>query len=321
VQPYYPYGPFSTIPSYQSAAGARIPAEQVIRIKNAHPILRYDGYAVLTALQRQVDTVDAIDAARWQTQMKGVDPIVSLEFDPAVLDPSQTDMVRLREQLENLYAGPLGKKVWLNPVGSKLTKINNTPTEMAWQEGWDQLVSMVLAAYGVPKSVAGLQDDVSYATLYSSLKQFYVLSLNPLLKKISDKFNKHLLNPYYGDDLYLDLKGQKITDDELLEKQLDTNIKAGNVQTVDEYRKLRGWKPLGGPKGEAFVGKGTLSNPGVRETLETIDEDQAAVNNSRPVNRAGEGSLPPRKKMDSDRLATLIDRAKLNGVAHTNGRI
>lgn len=321
IQPYYPYGPFSTVPSCQSAAGARIPAEQIIRIKNAHPFLRYDGYAVLTALNRQIDTIDAIDLSRWQTQTKGVDPTLALEFDPSIIDPSQTDMARLREQIENLYAGPLGKRIMLNPVGTKVTKISQSPADMAWQEGWSQLVDFVLAAYGVPKAVAGLQDDVSYSTLYSSLKQYYTLSLNPLLRKIGDKLNKHLVTPFFGDDLYVTLTGQQIEDADLLERQLATDATMG-VRKRNEIRKLRGLEPLEGPEGEELVGAGAQKATPSADPFggPTRDEDFAAVENTRPDPTVSEGSLPP-KTIRPNRLADVLERYKTNGVIYTNGKV
>ena len=315
IQPYFPHGPFSTIPSYQSAAGARIPAEQIIRIKNHHPVLRYDGYAVLTALQRQVDTIEAIDLARWNTQQKGVDPTIAMDFDPELYNPDTTDFKRLRLQLEALYAGPNGAgRILFNPLGSKVTRVSNTPMEMAWQEGWAQLVGMAMAAYGTPNSVAGLQDSTSYATLFAALRQFYLISLNPLLRKIADKFSKHLIRPYFGEELYLLLTGQKITDEDLLERQLSNDDKVG-IRTKNERRQLRGLKPVQGGD-DQWIG----SPEQVRVTEQISDdgslEADPHVERTRPENEQAVSSLGPQKTMvQGERLATLLDDMKHRGVA------
>ncbi len=320
IQPYYPYGPFSTVPSYQSAAGARIPAEQIIRIKNPHPILRYSGYAVLTAMQRQVDTTDAIDISRWNTQQKGVDPTVAFNFDPELFNPESTDLNRLRMQLEALYSGPNNAgRIMFNPLGSTVTRISQTPQEMGWTEGYAQLLEFILAAYGVPKSVAGLQDAASFSTLYSALRQFYLISLNPHLKKISDKLTKALVKPYYGENLYMTLKGQRITDDDLLVKKFQT-VLPYNVVRRNELRKWMDMGPIEGKEGDEFIGKEDA--PTIRfaddnfvETSEGIPVADPAVEQARPNNPQGEGSLGPRKSYKPDRLATLLDRAKSNGHA------
>lgn len=316
IQPYYPYGPFSTVPSYQSAAGARIPAEQIIRIKNHHPVLRYDGYAVLTAMQRQMDVVESIDLARWTTQQKGVDPTLSVEFDPEVYNPDVTDFKRLRVQLEALYAGPQNAgKLMFNPIGSKLSKVSNSPSEMAWQEGWEQLVKFVLAAYGTPSAVTGMADASSYASLYASLRQFHLISLCPLLSKIDTKFTSQLLRPYYGEDLYLQLKARNITDEDMEIKKLSMVLPA-NVLRRNELRKFLDLAPIKGPEGDEWVGKASIKeeapapNPEQAHEVEQMD---------RPENPQGQGSAPGQRmkahKIREDKLATLLDDMKHKGLA------
>jgi len=300
------YGPFTTLPNYRSAAGAIIPADQVIRIKNHHPILRYDGYAVLTALSLQIDTIEAIDRSRWNTQQKGVDSSIAMGFDPQVFNPDETDLNRLRVQLEALYAGPANVgKILFNPYGTTITKLSNTPMEMAWQEGWSQLVDFALACYGVPRSVASLQDAVNYATFFAALKQFYLLSLNPLLRKIAGKFNKHLVRPYHGPDLLLELIAQKITDEELLERQLANDDRVG-LRTVNERRKLRDLEPVKEPWGDerVFVTSKPESDPD-EEDQPDHDHD---VERTRPRNPEGRGSVGPRKS-----LLDALERHKTNG--------
>lgn len=321
VQPYYPYGPFSTVPSYQSAAGARIPAEQVIRIKNPHPILRYDGYAVLTAIRRQVDTVDAIDFARWSTQQQGVDTSLVLQFDPEVYQiDNQPDLNRLRVQFESMYSGPRNASRFLPlPVGTTATKLQNSPSEMAWQEGWRQLLDFTLAAYGTPAPIAGLSDASTYATLYASLRQFNLISLNPHLLKVQNKLNSGLVHQYFGHDLYLKLDSQAINDEDMKLKWYGLGTACKAVKK-NELRAAMGLPKEDGPEGEAWCG------------MDAIEEDQSGdgtppasdpdVERNRPVNPQGQAAskmLPPAKlfshQYQSDRLAEVLDRGKINGHA------
>lgn len=332
IQPYYPYGPFSTIPSYQSAAGARIPAEQIVRIKNIHPLLRYDGYAVLTAIQRHVDTVNMIDFARWSVQQRGIDPTVAMTFDPALFNPQTTDLVRIRKQIEAVAAGPANAgKILFNPLGGTISKISNTPSEMAWKEGWEQLMSFELACFGTPKAVAGLNDDTSYANLYASLKQSNILTMAPLLGRICRPMNKQVVRPWFGKDLYLKMEPQRIDDRDLLEKQLQTDLQA-KIRRKNEWRVLRGLPPIEGPEGDEWVGPGPLEQkPGMdamasqQQPLASTkigDKDESRLQMHRdeiqgkPTNATdGRGSLGSRKSYDADRLADILDRAKVNGHA------
>lgn len=329
-------GPFSSIPSYQSAAGARIPAEQIIRINAIqHPLLRYAGYSVLTAMSRQVDTVEAIDLARWNVQQKGVDASIVITFDPQLLNPNQVDLDRLRKQIEAVASGPTNAgKILFAPTGGDVSRISNTPAEMAWVEGWSQLVDFGLAAFGTTKSVAGMQSDDSFGSLTARLKQYDILSLGPHLRKIARKMTKNLIRPYFGDLLYMLLKAERIDDKDLLEKQLATNIAAGNVMKVNEFRKLRGLPPVPGPDGEAMIGMGKgqqqpggiigdkdapggVPNQGGGDR-KPMDPERRELERQRPKVPGGEGTLGPRKAfipMGTERLATILEKAKTNGCA------
>lgn len=262
ILPLYPYGPFSTLPSFQSAAGAVIPAEQIIRIKHHHPLLRYDAYAVLTAMHLQIDTVEQIDTARNNTQRRGIDPSIVMNFDPAKFNPTEFDLGRLRAQLEALYAGPNNVgKILFNPFGSETTILSTPPREMAWTEGWAQLMEFVLAATGVPKPVAGLLDTTSFAQLYACMKQFYIMALDPRAKKVAARLNRFLIRPSFGDDVRLDINPKKITDDELEERQLQNDM-ANGIRRLNEIRKKRDLPLVDGPEGEEFVGKHVAAPPG-----------------------------------------------------------
>src|SRR6516162_9381167 len=203
VQPYYPYGPFSTIPSYQSAAGARIPAEQVMRIQPIpHPFLRYEGYSILTAAARHTDTVNAIDLARLNVQRQGVDTNMIITFDPSVLNPNMVDLVRLRQQIEAVAAGPKNAgKILFAPTGGQVERASNAPKDMAWTEGWSQLVGFCLACFGTTKGVAGLEDESGFAGLIAKIKQYNTISLCPHLNSISRRFTKKIVQMFFGSNL------------------------------------------------------------------------------------------------------------------------
>ena len=318
VQPYYPYGPFSTIPSYQSAAGARIPAEQVIRIKNPHPILRYDGYAVLTAIRRQMDTVDAIDIARWNTQQKGVDTSLVVNFDPKVYNPNnQPDLNRLRVQMEAMYSGPTNAgRFLLTPIGTSMSKLSNSPNEMAWESGWDQLVKFVMAAYGCPAPIAGLSDASTYATLYASLKQFNLISLDPHLQRIQNKLNNSYVQPYFGSDLYLKLGSQKITDEDMDIKKFQLGLQGKSIKR-NELRKFLELPADKTSVGDEYIGVEKITEHEKLDVNQNEEDRQDPdVERSRPHNPVATGPIKTfTHAYQTDRLAEILDRGKMNGHA------
>ncbi len=306
VQPWFPAGPYSLVPSYQGV-GAMLPAEEVHVIKSVHPLFRWTGYAVLTAIGRQVDILDAVDLARWNASLNGMDPSFAITFDPNVkakLDKQEIE--RIRRQLKQVARGPEhAGEPFIVPPGGNITKIANAPAEMAYQESWSQLLEFILACYGIPKSVANLTEGSSYAQVYAALKQFHLLTLVPHLRKIARTFNKKIIHPYFDRRQYLHLDAEAINDDTIREQQLANDDKIG-LRTINERRKQRNlpavpwgderaWpspsKPEAGPAREEV--------PGDSEKTPT-DPDLLAVGRARPAKE--KPGLAATKSTFADRL-------------------
>lgn len=238
----YAYG-YTLAPSYGMTLGAVIPAEQIKVVKKPHPLLRYDGYAVLTAVAQHVDTVESIDKSRHSTHTQGPQQKVAIEM-PDTYNPTDDDLKRYRTQLAALYAGPDKAKEWLIAFGgARFRNVSTAPSEMEWRDGWNQLVDFILACYGVPRSVAGLQDATSYAALYASQQQFLMQSLTPLLKRFSEGWTRHLIHPYFGEQFGLLIRPTELTDKSLIEQQIGNDLKAGAI-LEEELRDLRGYDKL-----------------------------------------------------------------------------
>ncbi len=262
VQPLYPYGPFATLPNMASAAGAVVDARQFFVMRNPHPLLRYDGYSDLTAMRLQADTVDSIDRARWTTQQKGVEPagILSLPTKPdgTNFDPDDPEVARIRNQIEEFWANPMNRgKFLIIGGGAEATPWGHAPMDMAWQEGWEQLVSFILASYGVMKSVAGASDDATYAQLYAALKQFHLMTLNPLLHLISGAWNKHLC-PQFGPEYFVTIEPERIDDPTVRQGDEGHSIRIGD-RTINEWRKQHGLEETPEPWGNERVGSRVMT--------------------------------------------------------------
>lgn len=226
--------------------------------------------------------------------MKGVDASVIVTMDPEVLNPGQFDLNRLRIQLEAVAAGPNNAgKILFIPGGTGIERMSNTPMEMGWTEGWSQLVEFVLAAYGVPKSIAGLQDDTSYASLYASLKQFNLLTLDPYCRLIRDCFTKQVLQRWFGHSLYMHLKPERIDDHELRERQLSLLTQIGGI-TINELRKEYRMPPVEEKWGEdrAWVKNAPEQQQG--------QENPDAAQEGQPGPKGGENQNPLAALMAQD---------------------
>lgn len=157
VVPYYNSAFFAVAPNYNAGAGAVIPGEQVVAIRNHHPLLRWEGYAVLTAISLSVDTINGIDLSRFNGMQQGCEQTIALELDAATQNPNTDDLRRIREEWQKVYAGARNTgKIVLTPPGAKINKFSTEPDKMAWQEGWSQVADFILAAYQTPKAITGM---------------------------------------------------------------------------------------------------------------------------------------------------------------------
>ena len=214
IQPVYPYGPFSSYPTPATAVGAPIPGEWMLDFKYPHPILRYDGWSPLTALRLHIDETEEIDRSRWYKMRRSVNPDAVLDFDAmeGMIPLPKSERDRLREDFANFFQGSENAgRLFIASPGAHLQPWGQSPKEMDYPNGWDQLTSFVLAGMGITKPAAGIVDEASYASLYAALKQLHLLCLEPKCNRIAAKLTRFLA-PFFGDNLIVEIKVQRIDD-------------------------------------------------------------------------------------------------------------
>lgn len=238
IQPVYPYGPFSSYPTPTSAVGAAVPAQWMMRFMDPHPLLRYDGYSPLTGLNQHLDSVKMMDASRTTTMRRGVHPSAVLNFDDTegALPLPEPEIERIKAEFENEQYGPENVgKLFVAAPGSRLESWGFKPTEMDYFNSWEQLVAFVMGGFGITKAVAGMIEDSTYATLYATMKQFALVTLEPECDDIADYLTAHLA-PFFGDDLVVEIKPHKVDDEEVRNAKLGLLIQAKAI-TKNEVRR------------------------------------------------------------------------------------
>ncbi len=241
IQPIYPYGPFSSYPTPTSAVGAAVPAQWMLRFDYPHPLLFYDGYSPLTGLNQHMDSVKMMDSSRTTTMRRGVHPSAVLNFSDmeGALPLPEPEIERIKTEFENEQYGPdnVGKLFVATP-GSSLEPWGFKPTEMDYFNSWEQLVSFVMGGFGITKAVAGMIEDSTYATLYATMKQFALTTLEPECDEIAEYLTSHLA-PFFGDDLLIEITPAKIDDQEVKNAVLGLLLQSKAI-TKNEMRKELG---------------------------------------------------------------------------------
>jgi phage portal protein BeeE len=239
IQPIYPYGPFSSYPTPNSAVGAPIGAQWMLRFLWPHPLLRYDGFSPLTGLNLEIDSLRMVNKSRHYKMRRGSNPdaVLNAESDEPTGPFSEPEIERMRAEWENEHGGPenagkfiVGSPGWkLEPWGGP------SPREMDYGQSWEQLLSFILGGgFGITKPAAGMIEDSSYASLFATIKQLYLLTLQPDCDDIAADLTRHLA-PFFGDDLIIEIRCKRIDDHEVKLSKLNF-LKECKALTKNEAR-------------------------------------------------------------------------------------
>ena len=149
----------------------------------------------------------------------------------------EPEIERIHTEWENEFQGPENAgRIVVGTPGAKLEPWGTNPIDMDYANGWMQLVDFVMGGgFGVPKSIVGMMGDVSYATLFATLKQFHLLTLLPKCSRIAANLTRHLA-PFFGDDLIIEIRCPRIDDHEVKNGKLNLLMSAKCI-TKNELRK------------------------------------------------------------------------------------
>jgi hypothetical protein len=206
-----------------------------------------------------------------------------------------------------MYAGPwkTGSTIALSP-GAAMKPYGASEIEMGWVQSWEQLVGFVLSVFGVSKSLAFMTEDTSYAILYAALKQFNLFSMMPLLETLADADNQQGIWPFWGDDYWIEYEPRPIDDEELRERQIQTDLQAG-IRTINEIRSLRKLTLIDKPWGNERAINGARFAPDPNQEQAT-EQDQEA----KPGRPTQPGEAPPHSDADQQ-LQSLLEGTAGNG--------
>lgn len=343
MQAFYPYGPFSQYPTPQASAGAQIDARWVLQFMEPDPLIFGLGYSPLTAMKLEMDEFDSIGVSRFYKMKGSVNPAAVLDFTNVDgMEPlPQREIERIHAEFENSFQGPQNAgKLIVGTPGGELKEFGSKPFEMDYPQSWDQLMSFILGGgFGITKPAAGMIEDSSYSTLFATLKQLHMVTLEPDCSLYAAMLTRRLA-PFFGDDLIVEIRCKRIDDHEMMKGQLDTAISAKAI-TKNEVRKrlpLLDLDPTTEDWGEEIAGTDSMEEQqqmgmggqpgpappppplaGKDETAEKLDAepvDPLEKERDRPGG-IGEGSLGPRKALIQRLLKNHNGRVK---ATNGNGR-
>ena len=250
---------------YGSPGAARMinfPANEIVAIKYKNPLSKIDGHSPLSAAAEWIDSAESVDSTRWHSFKNGVWPGLVMMLDKDMEDPPQSYIDNLYARLDARSRGETNyDRPLVLPPGVTTTPVTRSPREMDFQQSGDQLKDWIMAVHRVGKSIAGITEEVNYASMIAATANFITRTIRPKLafigqvatEKLAKRFDEKLV--IYWQDIAPDDPAQKTAD-----MMADFQMAA---ITPNEVRTVRGRHPYPGGKGDdPMAGGQPLEGPG-----------------------------------------------------------
>ncbi len=226
------------------AATTRMAAEDVIHIRNMHPLDDHYGLGCLGAASGPVAIHNA--AAKWNKALldNAARPSGALTYDTGDgggLSGEQFD--RLRAELDASFAGAMNAgRPMLLEGGLKWQALSLSPADMDFVGLKEGAAREIALAFGVPPMLLGLPGDATYANYREANKALWRQAILPLAGKILGALTQGLSDAYPG--LMLDIDLEQITALAEDRERLWAQLSAADFLTMDERRDMAGFEAL-----------------------------------------------------------------------------
>jgi HK97 family phage portal protein len=216
-----------------------VPRDWMIRIKNPNfdwsGDRRYYGSPAIKAAASTIDLeYEMINRQRYGFKNFAT-PSLFLKSDKN-LQPHQVQQLWTDIAAQHGMMEQTGKPMILHSGLELAGEVNRREKELDYTGSLDKTLEMTLATLGVPRAVVGLIGDSNRASAEAALVQFTKMTVNPLLKMLSEHFTQDLAKQF-GPDIFIELGPANVDSQDYILRAVATLQKAGAV-TPDEARDL-----------------------------------------------------------------------------------
>ena len=219
----------------------RFAPEDIIHFKQPNPKSSFYGLPTVKAAMEVIRT--AIFTTRWNMNF------FYNQARPDALLISKTNMEpeekkELAKEWEQKYKGvDNAHRLGILEGEYDYKILNFNMRDMEFPKLQEITTQDILAAFGVPKSIIGLQ-GMNRAEAEAQVYVFLSETIEPKIRRIVERLNEFLV-PEYGDNLYLDFVDPTPANREAITKEYESALK-NNWMVINEVRDLENLPPLEG---------------------------------------------------------------------------
>lgn len=278
------------------ANGGPIDKRDVRSIGWPHPLFVGDWLSALSAGALQTDLAEEIDraiVARFRNEGR---PGLVFGWESVEIwgkiSAEEKEAFRADVRARNAGTHNTGNDLML-PPGMKADSHDANPREMDFTGSKPIARNDVLAMHQTPPTVAGINEAVSYAGLFASLKQYIALKVQPNLDMTFEELGEELC-PAFGPGHSMEAEARS-TDDPTLHAQKLDRLETRGLATIDEARAMEGLGPHPDPEyGKLPAGTTWQSWQQVKQQAEQAKQqaEQAKQQQQAAAGGGGDGGNP-----------------------------
>lgn len=235
---------------YQPGKGKspiRIDPFEIMHIKEPNPISPLIGLSQTYAASMPIELIEYMEAYNERLFRKGAVPRLILRSEGNINPEARK---RSEESWEQNYSGENSEGVALLEGGIRVEKISESPRDMDYREGYDQVLQQIIAIYGTTLAKLGITKDVNRANAYALELSYQRDTVMPELKDLADWVTQFVLLKYYRDNsLFCNFKST-IPEDELVKANMRVKYTTARIIDRNEAREEIGKEPK--PWGEGI---------------------------------------------------------------------
>ena len=264
-----------------------IPSDQMVYFSLPDPGDPWGSTSPLGAVSESVNTDHDILRSQRSMFTRGIHPshVVTVgrntDDGPRITRPrlTATQREQIISAIKKRYVGAVNhnEPLILDGLIEDVKKLSHTPSEMDWQQSGDQVKDRILQAFGVSPYILGGSEPGSRAASAVAQKHFVQMTVNPLIRMMSEALTEWLVPIWMGDRkaLRIDIEPAIADDDEMSLRRMTLAVQ-NQVVRSNELREFAGLPP-DPEQDQVFAGVGTSRNKNpIMQGLRNLVDDAMA---------------------------------------------
>ncbi len=217
--------------------------EDIVHHKYPTPLDQYFGVSPIKSAHVRIDTEEYASNYQRDFFLNNARPDAALKTESNLTKKQKREM---RRSFERRHAG-IGNnsRLAIFEAGVEYQQLSISQREMDYIESMKFTRDDILVAFGVPKPLVAITDDVNRANAETAMYIFLSEVIKPELEMLTEKINEELVMPEFGEAYFMDFPDPVPQNREQIRLDNESGIKNG-YYLINEVRSNENKPPIDG---------------------------------------------------------------------------